>query len=149
MTRLISATRKIQVTDTDGNRYSVIFKLPLQSRVRAIRKASLGPDGNLDDAGFADKMTRETVELLLEVEGAKAAFGENPENEMTVSSAMTQEEIQSVKEFYQQNNLEYYADAPGWKAVFITLFADVFERATLDLWSGNSQNTRNEVSVGK
>ncbi|MFQ5673427.1 MAG: hypothetical protein ACE5G9_10050 [Nitrospinales bacterium] len=149
MTRLISATRKIAVTDTDGNRYSIIFKLPSQSRVRAIRKASLGPDGNLDGAGFADKMTRETVELLLEVEGAQAAFDENPEHEMTVCSAMTQEEIQGVKDFYRQNNLEYYPDAPGWKAVFITLFADVFERATLDLWKGNSQNRLNEVGVGK
>ncbi|MFQ5717157.1 MAG: hypothetical protein ACE5GQ_08655 [Nitrospinales bacterium] len=139
MSRYISATRKITVTDQQGESYTLEFKLPSQSRLRAIRKNCLGPDGSLDHDAFGGKMFAETVELFINAEGAAASFDGGHENDFAICSAMPEEHIRKVKEFYQRNQLEFCERAEGWKAVFITLFPDVFESGALAFWkNGNA-----------
>lgn len=138
MSRHISATRKIAVTDKQGESYTLEFKLPSQSKLRAIRKDCLGANGSLDHDAFGGKMFAETVELLLDAEGAAASFDGSPANDFPVCSAMPEEHIGKVKEFYQRNQLEFCERAEGWKAVFITLFPDVFESGALAFWKNGS-----------
>lgn len=139
MTRLISATRKIKVIDTQGEHFILTFKIPSQSKLRGLRKASLSKDGGIDSLSFSDKLNRETADLLLEVEGAQAGFDDTPENDFAVCSTMSEDRIRRIKEFYEQNELEFFSGTSGWKAAFISLFRDVFERAEAALWANGTE----------
>lgn len=146
MSRIISATRKIQVNDSKGESYLLTFKIPSQSKLRAMRKACLAQDGNIDNPAFMDKITEATVDMFLEVEGARAGFDGNADNDFDVCSTVSEDHIRKIKEFHDQNGMEYCDYASGWKAAFITLFRDIFEAAELSLWSNP---TEVEVVSGK
>lgn len=140
----ISNTKKIKVKDSRGACYSLTFKIPTQSRIRAIRKVCVGHNGNLNSDALAVQISKETLEMLVDVEGVEVGFDDNHENDFTVCSTMSEENIRKVKEFYEQNGMEYFKDASGWKATFISLFPKVFECAELMLWKNDVEPDETE-----
>ena len=146
MSRLLSTTRKVKVTDAYGETFTLTFKTPSQSRLRALQKVCLGRDGNLDAESFARKISEESLELLLDVEGAQMVFEDASETPILISASASREDIQKIEGFHRDNKLEYHDKTGGWKGAFVTLFPDVYDRAMTTLWT---TQPRLEESAGK